>query len=263
MPQCPGSPEPARLFRTWPDISPDLDGGCGNPEFRQLTHTPRDHSEPLCSRDGKLIYFVSDRDAERSRNSYGGYHSNDREVWAYDRQTGQERFLWRTSRDLGLDLEGVTANGGLLISAGSELRTLAQNPLVADNWVINNVDEAAVSSDGRRLALVIAESYGKYGRSQKNAKLFVADAATGRSRTEVGQYERPKWSPDGTRVAAFFDGGLAILSATTHQAIERVRLPKRDAPADDMSGRLMARTCWPVFMVRMAALEIRKATTSF
>src|ERR1035441_1247271 len=196
--------------------------------FRQLTHSARDHSEPVCSRDGKVIYFVSDRDPERSRNSYGDNHSGEREVWAYDRQTGQERFIWRTSRDLGLDLKGITANGGVLVPVATELRSLAQNP-----WVIGNVDEAAVSPDGRRLALVIAGSYDKDGQSQ-NARLFVADAATGRSRTEVGKYDGPKWSPDGARIAAFFDGGLAILGATTRQEVERVVSPKRDAPSDDI-----------------------------
>jgi hypothetical protein len=199
----------------------------GTLNFRQLTHSRRDHFEPVCSRDGKLIYFVSDRDAERSRNSYGE-HPDEREVWAYERRTGQERIIWGTSRDLGLDLDGTTANGGVLVRVGTELRSLAHNP-----WVIENVDATAISPDGRRLALVIAGSYDKEGQSQ-DARLFIVDAATGRSRTEVGKYDVPTWSPDGTRIAAFFDGGLAILDATTWQEIERVALPKGDAPSEDI-----------------------------
>ncbi len=198
----------------------------GTLNFRQLTHSARDHSEPVCSRDGKLIYFVSDRDPERSRNSYGG--PNDRELWAYDRLTRRERFIWRTSRDFGLGLNGTTANGGVLVEVGTELRSLAQNP-----WVIDKVDEAAVSPDGRRLALVIAGSYDTDGQSQ-NARLFVADAAAGRSRTDLGKYDVPKWSPDGMRIAAFFAGGLAIIDATTRRETERVGLPKRDAPSQDI-----------------------------
>ncbi len=202
--------------------------GAGTLNFRQLTHFARDHSQPVCSRDGKLIYFVSDPDVERSRNSYGDYHSNEREVWAYDRQTGRERFIWGTSRDLGLDLNGTTANDEVLVNVGTELRTLPRNP-----WVIDKVDEAAVSPDGRRLALVIAGSNDKEGQSQ-SARLFIADTATGPSRTEVGKYDVPAWSPDGTRIAAFLDGGLAILDATTRREIERVALPKRDAPSQDI-----------------------------
>jgi hypothetical protein len=126
---------------------------------------------------------------------------------------------------------------------GTELRSLAQNP-----WVIENVDEAAVSPDGGRLALVIAGSYDKDGQSQ-NARLFVADAATGRSRTVVGKYFGPKWSPDGTRIAAFFDGGLAILGAM-HRLMT-------------LFGRQTVRAWWPVSTERTVAQEIRKTITSF
>jgi hypothetical protein len=83
------------------------------------------------------------------------------------------------------------------------------------------------------LALVIADAYDKQGQSQ-NRRLFTADAATGKTQLELGKYEGPTWSPDGTRIAAFFDGGLAILNAATGEAIQRVALPKRDAPAQDI-----------------------------
>lgn len=172
--------------RTFPQI---WMADAGTVNFRRLTHSARAHSEPLCSSDGKLIYFTSDGDAERSLNSYGGAYEP--EVWAYDRQTRQERFLWPTSREHGLDLNGMTANGGLLVRVGTELHSLLRNL-----WIIDNVDEAAVSPDGRRVALVIAESYDKQGQSQ-NAKLFVADAVTGQSQIELGHYSKPAWSPDG------------------------------------------------------------------
>jgi len=198
----------------------------GRLDFRQITHSARDHVEPACSGDGKLIYFVSDRDAERSRNGYG--HGGNREVWAFDRQTGQERLIWQTSQDSGLDIKGVTANEGLLVRVGNELRNLAGNP-----WSIDNVDEAVLSPDPRRLALVIAGSYDNQEQSQ-NPKLFLADAATGQSRSELGKYSAPVWSPDGTRIAAFIDDGLAILDTATHREIERVGLPKPDWPHQDI-----------------------------
>jgi hypothetical protein len=194
--------------------------------FRKLTHSGRDHAEPVCSRDGKLIYFVSDPDPERSRNGYGS--GGNREVWAYERRTGLERLVWRTSREYGLNLNGVTANGGLLVGVGTELRSLLRNP-----WVIDNVDEATVSPDGRHLGLVIAESYDKEGQS-RNAKLFLADAVTGGSRIELGDYGAPAWSPDDMRIAAFFDGGVAILDPATLRETERVALPKSNAPSQDI-----------------------------
>jgi dipeptidyl aminopeptidase/acylaminoacyl peptidase len=209
--------------RTFPQI---WMADAGTLNFRQLTHSARDHSQPVCSRDRKLIYFVSDPDAERSRNGYGS--GGNREVWAYDRKTGQERFVWRTSREYGLDLKGVTAKAGLLVRVGTELHSLLRNL-----WIINKVDEVALSPDRRRLALVIAESYDKQGQSQ-NAKLFLADAATGQSRVELGKYDVPGWSPDGTRIATFFDGSFAILDAAARREMERVGLPKRDAPSQDV-----------------------------
>ncbi len=159
----------------------------GNMDFRQLTHSARDHMEPLCSRDGKSIYFVSDRDGTRSIDAYAG--ATDRELWAFDRQTGQEHLVWQTSDDDGLHLNGTTADGGILIRAGTELRSLLRHP-----WRIDKIDPAynaaAVSPDGRALAIVIAESLDKEGQSH-NAALFIVDTATGQSRVQVGKMRRP------------------------------------------------------------------------
>src|SRR5260370_25279460 len=96
--------------RTWRQL---WIASSGSVDFRKVTHSARDHMEPLCSRDGKLIYFVSDRDGLGSLNAYAG--ATDRELWAFDRQTGQERPVWQTSDDEGLHLNGTTADGGVLI----------------------------------------------------------------------------------------------------------------------------------------------------
>jgi WD40 repeat protein len=186
--------------------------------------------EPLCSRDGKLIYFVSDRDGARSLNAYAG--ANDRELWAFDRQTGQERQVWQTSDGDGLHLNGTTADGRILIRVGTELRSLLQHP-----WRIDKIDPAydaaAVSPDGRALAIVIAGSLDKEGQSH-DARLFIVDTATGPSRVQLGKYETPVWSPDGTRIAAIADDGLAIIDVATRKEVARVAWPKSDRAPQDL-----------------------------
>jgi hypothetical protein len=213
--------------RTWRQL---WIANSGSTDFKQLTHSARDHMEPLCSRDGRLIYFVSDRNGDRSLNAYAG--ANDRELWTFDRHTSQERRVWQTSNDGGLDLNGTSADGGVLIRAGTELRSLLRHP-----WRIDKIDPAdnaaAVSPDGRALAIVIAGSLDKEGQSH-NAKLFIVDTATGRSRLQVGKYEAPAWSPDGTRIAAIADDGLAIVNVATRKEISRVGWPKPDRPPEDL-----------------------------
>lgn len=204
--------------------------GRGGLDFKQLTHSARDHMEPFCSRDGTLIYFVSDRDALRSLNAYAG--ATDRELWAFDRHTGQERRVWQTSDDDGLHLNGTTHDGGVLIRAGSELRCLLRHP-----WRINKIDPAdnavAISPDGRTLAIVIAQSLDNDGQSH-GAKLFLVDAATGQSRVQLGKYEAPAWSPDGRRIAAIADSGLAIIDVATRKEVASVSWPKPDRDAEDL-----------------------------
>jgi WD40-like Beta Propeller Repeat len=213
--------------RTWRQL---WISSTGSFDFKQLTHSARDHMEPICSRDGRLIYFVSDRDGNRSLNAYAG--ANDRELWTFDRHTGQERRVWQTSAGDGLDLNGTTADGGVLIRAGTELRSLSVHP-----WRIGKIDPAdnaaSVSPDGRALAIVIAGSLDKEGQSH-DANLYLVDAATGQSRVRLGKYEAPVWSQDGKRIAAIADDGLAILDVATRKEIARVGWPKPDRPPEDL-----------------------------
>ncbi len=140
--------------------------------------------------------------------------------------------MWQTSDEDGLHLNGTTAGGGILIRAGTELRSIFGHP-----WRIDKVDPAsnaaAVSPDGRTLAIVIAGSLDKEGQSH-DAKLFLVDTATGRSRVQVGDYEGPVWSPGGTRIAAVAKSGLAIIDSATRKEVTRVAWPKPDRFAEDL-----------------------------
>ena len=213
--------------RTWRQL---WIANSGSMDFTQLTRSARDHMEPLCSRDGKLIYFVSDRDGTRSINAYAG--GNDRELWTFNRQTGQERLLWQTPDDNGLLLNGTTADGGVLIRVGTELRCLLRHP-----WRIDTIDPAynaaAASPDGSALAIVIAGSLDNQGQSH-DAKLFIVDTATGQTREQVGKYEAPAWSPDGRRIAAIAGDGPAIIDVATRKEVARAGWPKPDSIPEDL-----------------------------
>jgi dipeptidyl aminopeptidase/acylaminoacyl peptidase len=202
----------------------------GSTEFRQLTNSARDHVEPLCSRDGQLIYFVSDRDGIRSLNAYAG--ANDRQLWVFDRRTGEERQVWQTADDDELHLAGITIDGSVLIRVGTELHSLSRPA-----WKIDNVDGAsnsvAVSPDGRTLAIVIGESLDKEGQSL-DASLFLVDVASRQSRIEVGKYQDPTWSPNGKQIAAIGDDGLSVIEVATQKQVALVGWPKQDRPPEDL-----------------------------
>jgi len=213
--------------RTWTQL---WASGEGSTNFRQLTDTARDHTEPLCSRDGKSIYFLSDRDGARSLNAYAG--AADRELWGFDIQTGRERQLWQSSDNDGLRLNGTTADGAVLVRIGTELRSLLGKP-----WRIDKIDPlsnaAEVSPDGRALAIRIAGSLDKEGQSH-DAKLFLVDTATGQSHAQLGDYEGPAWSPDGTHIAAFAGDRVALIDVATQKEITRIGWPRSDNPAQDL-----------------------------
>jgi len=158
--------------RTWQQLwvwSP-LDGS-----LKPLTHTPRDHSQPRCSRDGKRIFFVSDGD------------SFDKSVWSFDRAAGEERKVWNISGTDRPDLVGLAKDGGLLILQTDGLHKGAPGPF---HIAIREPEGAAVSPDGIQVVFTTGDG-----------SAFLTDTATGKSRAPIGKCESPAWSPDGSRIA--------------------------------------------------------------
>jgi len=189
--------------RTWQQLwvwSP-LDGS-----LKPLTHTPRDHSQPRCSRDGKRIFFVSDGD------------SFDKSVWSFDRAAGEERKVWNISGTDRPDLVGIAKDGGLLIARPDGLHKGAPGPF---HIAIKEPEGAAVSPDGVQVLVTTGDG-----------SAFLTDTATGKSRAPFGKCESPVWSADGSRIACTAGGDVVIIDTSSRREMERVRFSPRDSAPD-------------------------------
>jgi hypothetical protein len=124
--------------------------------LKPLTDSPRDHSEPLCSRDGKEIFFVSDT------------LTLNKSVWRVDRGTGLERqvrksaFLTDTEGaskvpsapcDSVLDLSWSPDRARLACTAGSDViaRDDGERCGVASRPQCHHLHDAPRSGAARRL----------------------------------------------------------------------------------------------------------------
>jgi Tol biopolymer transport system component len=178
--------------------------------LKALTHSARNHFQPMDSRDGKRIYFLAGPDDSETTN-----------VWSFDRGTGLEREIL-AGRDYAL--VGVSGNGGLLVSTergapSGERRVFRAGPKPV---FLATACGAAVSPDGARMAFdtcnLDAEATMHYGK-----ELFVTDSATGKSKIQIGACHRPVWSPDGSRIACSAGQDIVILDVNAKRELDRVR----------------------------------------
>lgn len=196
--------------------------------FRQLTHSPRDHSEPRCSRDGRLVYFVSDRDAERSRNAIPNGYPGERELWSFDRRTGRERMVWSTSDQDGLDLIGIAADGGAVVNVKSALHKIGGNP-----WRIDRVVSARFSPDGTRLTIAAAGSFDAEGQP-RDENAYIVDSVRGKTRVPAGKCESMFWSPSGARIACESGREILVLDPASGRQIETIRFSGPESPIESV-----------------------------
>jgi Tol biopolymer transport system component len=223
--------------------------------LKPLTHSPRDHSQPSCSRDGKRILFVSEPDGHRPGS-----------VWSLDRATGAERELWSAPDPgcISVELAGIARDGAPLI----EKESVAERSILSGLYkggshafqFAGANEDSALSPDGLLLVRSAATedpmdqpgaayvtdtatgqshvSIGKCGEpgwSPDGKRIacssgFVTDGATGKLRMSIGRCELPRWSPDGARIACSSADDIFIVDAATLQEVERVPLPKLAGP---------------------------------
>jgi hypothetical protein len=185
-----------------------------------LTHSPRNHYQPMCSRDGQRIYFLA------------GPADWDYTVWSLDRATGQEKEILDHPNS---DLIGVASDGAPLVLTGEEnypgdygVIRIGRPPVILAPSCFGARLGAAVSPDGTRLAFSTCtrdDQIVHYGKA-----LFVTDTATGKSKIQVGDCNRPVWSRDGSRIACLTDQDFVILDVAASRELDRIPFRGRPTP---------------------------------
>ena len=210
--------------------------------LKPLTNSPRDHREPMCSRDGKQIVFRSDgRPFEQS-------------IWSFDRATGAEYEVLAFSSWSGPRLLGFGPDGRLLVERCTEqFRREHPAPCVPIvEWhhapdtrravavPLPDHGDILLSPDGARL-LVDTPPYDKQTHALSalgvlmealNLQTFATDAATARSRTALPPCDHPIWSPDGTRLACATGQDITIVDISTQQEMERIHFSEHDSSGE-------------------------------
>lgn len=178
--------------------------------LKALTHSPRNHFQPMNSRDGKRIYFLAGSDDSEIAG-----------VWSFDRGTGLEREIL-AGRDY--TLIGFSRDGTPLV-----YRERGAPPGETKVFRAGRTPEllisgcgAAVSPDGARLAFgtcnLNAEYIMHYGK-----ELFITDTATGKSKVQIGDCHGPIWSLDGGRIACAEGQDIVILDVNAKRELDHVR----------------------------------------
>jgi hypothetical protein len=178
--------------------------------LKALTHSPRNHFQPINSRDGKRIFFLAGPEDSETTN-----------VWSFERSTGIEREIL-VGRNYALI--GIARDGTPLVSreqgappGETKVFRAGRTPLLLVSGC-----GAAVSPDGARLAFgtcnLDAEYTMHYGK-----ELFVTDTATGKLKVQIGDCHGPAWSPGGSRIACSAGQDVVILDVNAKRELDRVR----------------------------------------
>jgi hypothetical protein len=177
---------------------------------KALTRSPRNHLNPIPSRDGRRIFFLASRWGAWRDEAYG--------VWSFDRATGIERQIFAGA----FDLLGTAKDGALIVSTlegGTLLRLGSKSVRISDK-----AGGGSVSPDGTRLA------FSPLDGDVPIDELFVVDAVTGGSKQLMGACHSASWSPDSSRIACTAGEEIVVLDAAAGHEIERIHFPGRAMP---------------------------------
>lgn len=162
---------------------------------KRLTKNPSQDFAPMFSRDGKRIYYISDRKGSVnlwSMDTSGGaqkqltFHETDGARVPSYAPKGEKIAYEYNSQIWLLDLKS-----GKTAAVPIEAVTDERRNLTVERTITNNPNEYTVSPDGKKIALIL------------RGDLFVIPATGGQARELVGRASREShiaWMPDSRRV---------------------------------------------------------------
>ncbi|MGA2739428.1 MAG: hypothetical protein ABSG65_18555 [Bryobacteraceae bacterium] len=156
--------------------------------LQPLTRSPLDHTQPMCSRDGRQVLFVSSSDDEAEQS-----------VWSLDRASGEERELWSARPATSAALVGIAQDGAPLVEREWMVRQSILARLYKGGphpFQFAGDNEVSLSPDGIHLV-----GFTETDPGTNPSLAFVTDTATGNAHVTIGKCGQAVWSPDGTHIA--------------------------------------------------------------
>jgi Tol biopolymer transport system component len=176
-----------------------------------LTTTERRHGQPVCSPDGKRIWFLT--------GTFGNI--DDSELWWFDRHSHKETMATKLNvRPVAL--LGGTEKGAFFTALEGDKPGLYRwdGRLTRISPLGDTLDTVALSPDARTLAV----------QAGKAASVMMMDTSGAQSR-KLDHCANPRWSPDGRKLACVVGSRIGVVDATSGVESAHAEFTARATPA--------------------------------
>ena len=175
-----------------------------------LTNTERRHGQPVCSPDGKRIWFLS--------GPFGNI--DDSELWWFDRHSHAETMATKLNIR-PVTLLGGSEKGAFFTAVEGEKAGLYRwdGRLTKVSALADTLDTVALSPDARTLAV--------QGGKTPSVTMFEASGTQGR---KLDNCANPKWSADGRKLACIVGSRIRVLDAVSGVETAHAEFTARSTP---------------------------------